>query len=125
MQQAQQSYNFVPGLALMLLLVGAGTAQAGIAVRDAPEPLLQDGTSGACDPGLAGPDYVPGVDVTGNPVVTADLARGKNPVPDEIFVPLARKGHHGRSGEGPVAALDGRGLESILNPAPACPAKAR
>ena len=76
-------------------------------------------------PALAGPDYVPGVDVAGNPVTPSDLARSKNPVPDQVFVPLAKKERHGRSGEGPVAVLDGRALDPILNPPPACPVKTR
>lgn len=103
----------------------ASTAHAEIAARNAPEPLLHDGGRGNCDPGLAGPDYVPGVDVNGNPVRPADLARRENPVPDSVLVPLAKRGRHGRSGEGPVVALDGRSLDPILNPLPACPVKAR
>lgn len=112
-------------MVLAILMAATVTAQGGIAVRNAPEPLLQDGARGACDPGLAGPDYIPGVDVGGNPVAPADLAQGKNPVPDEILVPLAKGGRHGRSADSPVVALDGRALDPILNPAPACPAKTR
>ncbi|MES2254790.1 MAG: hypothetical protein V4559_07080 [Pseudomonadota bacterium] len=127
MQQTQQNYNLVCGLVLAGWAVAAvaGAAHAGIAVRNAPEPLLHDGVRGDCDPVLAGPDYVPGVDVNGNPVRPADLARATNPVPDQILVPLAKRGRHGRSGEGPVVAIDGRSLDPILNPLPACPVKGR
>ncbi|MEP6831653.1 MAG: hypothetical protein ABI963_15025 [Rhizomicrobium sp.] len=127
MQQAQQNYNLVRTLALAgwAVVTMVGVAHAGIAVRGTPEPLLHDGAKGACDPGRAGPDYVPGVDVNGNPVVPADLVGRKNSVPDTVLVPLAKRGRHGRSEDGPVVALDGRTLDPILNPPPACPAKAR
>jgi len=126
-QQTQQNYNLMCGLVLTgwVVMAATGTVHAGIAVRNAPELLLHDGARGDCDPGLAGPDYVPGVDVNGNPVRPADLARREIPVPDTVLVPLAKRGRHGRSGEGPVVALDGRSLDPILNPLPACPAKAR
>lgn len=124
MQQAQQNYKIVHTLVLAILAIPV-TAHAGIASRGTPEPLLHDGTQGPCDPGLAGPDYVPGVDVNGNPVPPADLAGRRNPVPDAVLVPLAKQGRHGRSGEAPVVAIDGRTLDPILNPPPGCPARPR
>ena len=120
MQQAQQNYKAACGL-ILAILVAAGQAHAQIAARGAPEPLLHDGPAGPCDPGLAGPDYVPGVDVNGNPVPPADLAGRRNPVPDGVLVPLTKRGRHGRADQGPVVALDGRALEPILNPPPGCP----
>lgn len=124
MQQTQQNYNLLPKLALagwgVVALTGA--AHAGIAVRNAPQSLLHDGAKGACDPGLAGPDYVPGVDVNGNPVKPADLTKNNIPVPNSVLVPLAKSGQHGRD-DGPLVAIDGRQLEPILNPPAACPAK--
>jgi len=119
-QQAQQNYKIAPWLALVIV-VAAGQVQAQIATRGAPEPLLHDSSAGPCDPGLAGSDYVPSVDVNGNPVPPADLAGRRNPVPDGVLVPLTKQGRHGRSDQGPVVALDGRALEPILNPPPGCP----
>lgn len=120
MQQAQQNYKIACALVgAMLILPGA--TRAGIAVRGAPEPLLHDGKQGPCDPRLAGPDYVSGVDVNGNPVAPADLAGRKNPVPDGVLVPLQKHGRPGQQGDGPVIAIDGRTLDPILNPPPGCP----
>jgi len=126
-QQAQQNYKPACGLALAgwVVLAMAGPAEAEIATRNAPEPLLHDGVQGPCDPRLAGPEYVPGADVNGNPVTPADLARGAIPVPDEVLVPLNKRGRHGRSAEGPMVAIDGRSLDPILNPPPACSVKGR
>jgi hypothetical protein len=123
-QQVQQNYNLARGLALpgLMVLVMAGAAEAGIATR---KPLLHDGMQGPCDPRLAGPEYAPGTDVNGNPVAPAGLARGAVPVPDEVLVPLNKRGRHGRSAEGPMVAIDGRSLDPILNPLPACPVKGR
>jgi len=119
-QQAQQNYKIACTLA-WAILAAHGAAYAGIAVRNEPQPLLHDGTAGPCDPGLAGPDYVPGVDVNGNPVAPADLAGRRNPFPDGVLVPLAKRGRHGRPQEGPLVAVDGRALAPILNPPPGCP----
>ena len=124
MQQAQQNYKIALVLA-WAVLVAPGAVHAGIAARGAPQPLLHDGASGPCDPGLAGPDYVPGADVSDNPVPPADLAGRRNPVPDGVLVPFAKHGRHGRAEEGPVVAIDGRALEPILNPPPGCPARRR
>jgi hypothetical protein len=118
-QQTQQNYKTLCAL-LWALLVVSGAAQGGIKAHRAPEPLLHDGAAGPCDPRLAGPDYVPGVDVTGNPVAPADLDGRKNPVPDSVLVPLAKGSRTGRSGESPVVAIDGRMLDPILNPPPGC-----
>ena len=119
MQQAQQNYKIACALAWAILVL-SGTSQAGIAARKAPQPLLHDGTAGPCDPHLVGPDYVPGADVNGNPVAPADLAGRKNPVPDEVLMPMAKHGRSGRQGDSPVVAIDGRTLEPILNPPPGC-----
>ena len=103
-----------------MVLIGS-SAFAGIAVHGAPDPLLHDGVRGPCDPQTGWPDFVAGVDVNGNPVAPADLAKAKTPVPDGILVPLRNQGQ-GRGPEGkPVIALNGKTLDPILNPAPACP----
>ena len=109
----------------MALAMAESSAHAGIAVRGAPEPLLHDGVKGSCDPQRQSPGFVSGVDVNGNPVVPADLARAKNPVPAEILVPLRSGSPNGSPGETPVIAMDGKALDPILNPAPACPSLGR
>jgi len=119
-QQAQQNYKIAYALVCASLLL-PGATRAGIVTRGAPEPLLHDGVQGPCDPGLAGPDYVPGADVNGNPVAPAELASRRNPVPDGVLVPLAKQGRHGRPEQGPVVAIDSRALAPILNPPPGCP----
>jgi hypothetical protein len=117
-QQTQQNYNLLAIGALSLFVTLAhdsGAGAAPIAHSPAPEPLLSDSKPGPCDPKSEQPDYVGGVDGTGNPVVPADVPAARNPVPDEILVPLNQK-----RGDGPVAALDGRALDRLLNPPPGC-----
>jgi hypothetical protein len=125
-QQAQQYCRILAILILIVLmaLTAAGTAtSAGIAGRGTSN-LLQE-THGPCDPRLDQPGYVGGADVAGNPVAPADLTAARQPVPDEILVPLGNRRHAGRSDEGPVAGLDGKALDPILNPRPACAPKTR
>jgi hypothetical protein len=122
-QQAQQNYKkLLAAIVTGLVTVAAmgSSADAGIAVREAPEPLLHDDAKGPCDPQLQGPDFVPGVDVNGDPVRSADLARAASPVPAEILVPLRSRARSAHSGGTPVVALDGKALDPVLNPAPAC-----
>jgi hypothetical protein len=118
-QQAQQNYKIACALAWAILVL-PGTAQAGIAARKTPQPLLRDGVTGPCDPQRAEPDYVAGADVNGNPVAPADLAGRRNLVPNGVLVPLAKQGRPGRQGDSPVVAIDGRTLDPILNPPPGC-----
>ena len=109
---------------IVLLALTAGTARsAGIASPGASDPLRE--VRGPCDPRLDRPGYVGGVDVAGNPVRPADLAAARQPVPDEILVPLGHRERAGRSSDGPMVGLDGKALEPILNPTPACPSKGR
>ena len=101
-------------------------AMAGNALQAAPSgqaPLLTDGKPGPCDARLDQPDYVGGVDVAGNPVAPADVPAARTPVPEGALVPLNRGSRRG--GQGPVAALDGKALDTLLNPKPACAPKAR
>jgi hypothetical protein len=63
---------------------------------------------------------IAGVDVGGHPVVPAG-PQAHVPVPDQILVPLKRGGRHRPTGEAPMVALDGRALDPLLNPLPACP----
>lgn len=125
-QQAQQYCRFlaITILIVLLALTAAGTGtSAGIAGHSSSDLLRA--TRGPCDPRLDRPEYVGGADAAGNPVAPADMASARQPVPDEILVPLGGKGHAGRPGDRPIAALDGKALEPILNPSPACPPRAR
>jgi len=116
-QQTQQNYKRLAFLALLLAMAspGARLEAAPIAASSASSPLLSDGKPGPCDPKLDQPGYVSGVDVNGNPVASADIPAARNPVPEEVLVPLNRT-----RGDGPVAALDGRALNRLLNPPPGC-----
>jgi hypothetical protein len=120
-QQTQQNYKKIAAVAFVGVLtwMAISSVHAGIAVRDAPEPLLRDGdVKTRCDPRLSGPAFVPGTDVDGRPVPPADLAGARIPVPAEILVPLRSREHSAR--ETPVIALDGKALDPVLNPAPVC-----
>ena len=110
------------GFCALLVMPGLATA-APIARAPVSEPLLSGGKPGPCDPRLGQPDYVGGVDVSGNPVIPADVPAARVPVPGEVLIPLA-KGRR-RGPQGPVAALDGRALDPLLNPAPGCSPRAR
>jgi hypothetical protein len=73
-QQAQQNYKTLAAMLLIGVLatpVSAAPARTGISAGGAPQSLLTDGPQGPCDPRLDRPDYVPGVDVSGNPVLPA------------------------------------------------------
>ena len=125
MQRTQQYYRklSVALLIVVAVVMAAATSSfAGITGRPASDPLLDGAARGPCDPGLDGPNYVPDVDVTGQPVVQADAPTARQPVPAEVLVPLGKGGR--RSGQGPVASLDGKDLDPILNPKSACPPSA-
>jgi hypothetical protein len=134
-----KQFNFVrPGTklaAFALPLLMAWPVLAG-AISQPPDPLLDSGPTDAC---AAGVDYAPGIDVSGNPVVPADVASRPVPLPDTIAIPIARNRSQatgprpnpapGRRGGAPIpdnasirdsayVALDGRKLEPLLNPPP-------
>jgi hypothetical protein len=125
-QQTQQYYR-VPWVIALIAFLAAMSVEsssfAGITGRSVPDPLLDGAVRGPCDPGLDGPVYVPDVDVTGKPVIQADVPAARQPVPAEVLVPLGKNGR--RSGQGPVASLDGKALDPILNPKSACPSGTR
>ena len=120
---------------VILPLFGISPALAGSIVQPSkPDPLLDSGPTVAC---AAGVDYAPGIDVNGQPVVPADVAARRVPIPDSIAIPLTRQrvqaaGPTKNSGRGQAAgtpdnasnrdstyvALDGRKLEPLLNPPP-------
>ena len=109
MQHSQ--FNFVwrgtNGLAVIMLLIALTPAFAAKS-----DPLLDGGPTTAC---AAGTDYSGGADVKGTPVVTADVAAQKVPVPGQVLVPL--KGN-GNGKDSAYAALDGKKLDPLINPPP-------
>ena len=104
-------------------LVAANPAFAADSILDGPAP-------GPCAAALAGPDYIPGVDATGQPVARADIGTGRVPVPDQLLVPLPKSGPRTRprfgrgaragQGEPAYATIDGARLDRLVNPEP-CP----
>ena len=126
MQQTQQYYKAFTVALVILLIAPVAPAAAGpgaIAQPSRPEPLLQN-DSGPCDPRLEQPDYVPGVDANGDPVVAADVPAPRVPVPRGVMVPLKTRGGARHPGDGPYVELDGKSLDRLLNPPPGClPAK--
>jgi hypothetical protein len=119
MQQTQQNCALMALICLGLL----ATSGAGLASNGVPSDLLLSKTKGPCDPKLDAPDYVAGTDVNGNPVASADLSRPKVPLPGELWVPKAGQGGTNSSTNRAQAlvGLDQNEMDSILNPAPACP----
>jgi hypothetical protein len=117
--------NYVKGnfaiFGAVTAFLAANPAFAADAILDGPAP----------NPCLESPDYVPGVDAAGQPVARADIGSEHTAVPDQIYVPLPNRAGRGRGGRGgaqpgengPYAAIDGKRLNSLINP-PACPAPA-
>lgn len=128
---------------LALSLLVTGPALAGSIVQPSkPDPLLDAGPTNPC---AAGTDYATGLDATGQPVIPADVAGGRVPLPDTVAIPLGT--NRARSsqpvapgpGRGPQAAptlsdnasnrdstyvaFDGRKLEPLLNPVPCRPVR--
>jgi hypothetical protein len=121
MWNKQQNYSvWAAAVLFMLLSIPALARENAIVRQNAGQPLLQDGGAGPCDPRLESPDLMNGVDVGGHRVAPAG-SQARVPVPDQILVPLKNGGRRGRSGDAPMVALDGRALDPLLNPLPACP----
>ena len=122
MQHTQVNYKRATIVVLLVvaLVFAAETAfSAGIADRDKPDPLLTDRADGPCDPALGQPDLTPGTDVAGHQVASADIQTGPIPMQGEILVPL--KSGQNRRGSAPAyVAVDGKKLDPLLNPKPAC-----
>jgi hypothetical protein len=114
MQHTQQNYqNWLWALALACALFLALATAFPVAAADAtkPDPILSGTADGPCDPALAQPDFVPGTDVEGHQVASADLENGPIKVPGEILVPLKSGG---------AVFVDGKKLDPLLDPKPAC-----
>lgn len=109
-------------MAFLVLGTLLGPALAIAAESSQSDPLLTE-TRGPCDPRLAGPDYVAGTDVNGNPVTSADEAQSKVPMPEGMLLPLGGQPNgNGRFAQPRAyAALSQKQMDSILNPKPACP----
>jgi hypothetical protein len=123
-------FNFVwrkalSGCVVLLFCAGAPGLAAPITQRSKPDPLLDGGPTAAC---AAGADYAAGTDANGQPVVPADVAAGRVPLPDAVAIPLGnnrggnRGVRRGRSnvpnGDSAYVSLDGQKLEPLLNPRP-------
>src|SRR5689334_3959545 len=73
------------------LLALAPVSAGSISRNSGPDPILTGPTPGPCAQAAAGPDYVAGVDATGNPVAPADETVA--PLPDKevlVTVPSRR-----------------------------------
>ena len=124
-----KQFNFVwrlaPLLAAVLFLAAVQPGQAGtITGPSTPDPLLDGGPTTPC---AAAVDYAAGTDANGQPVIPADVASGRVPLPDGIAIPLGnnrgnQRTRRGRSnamnGDSAYVSLDGRKLEPLLNPPP-------
>jgi hypothetical protein len=115
------------------LLAGIPAAAAQQGPLQGPDPVLQGPAPPvACAGALDGPDYVPGLDANGQAVPRADIGAERVPVPGELLVPLPNRpaftpgrGRGRGMSERPYLVLDGKRVERLVNPEPACPADAR
>ena len=63
----------------------------------AGDRAVKRGITDTCDPNLAGPDYVAGVDVSGNGIALADLGGGAGVDLSRVSAtPILTPGRHGR-----------------------------
>ncbi len=110
-----QQFNFVwHGTNGLVVAIALALVQPALAANQ--DPLLDGGPTAPC---AAGVDYSGGADVNGNPVVPADVAAARVPVPATVAVPLA--GNAKGTGAGRNSAyvgLDGRKLDALVNPKP-------
>jgi hypothetical protein len=121
--------------AVALPLLAVWPAFAGSIVQPSrPDPLLDSGPTDRC---AAGADFAPAIDASGRPVVPADVAGGRVPLPDTIAIPIGRGGPGRDRSFGPGrrapdnasnrdstwVGLDGKKLEPLLNPPPCGPVR--
>ncbi len=121
MQHTQGNYRraALRALLVVVLVFAAKSAfSAGIADRGKPDPILTGAADGPCDPQLAQPDLTPGTDVQGHQVASADIQNGPIPFQGQVAVPL--KPAPGRGGNSAYVMVDGKKLDPLLNPKPAC-----
>lgn len=113
MQQSQRNYALT--IICAILLAGSPALAANTKQTD----VLLTGAPGPCDPKLDGPDYVAETDADGNPVAPADLSHPNVPLPEGMLLPLGGQAASNRPQA--MVALNQKRMDSILNPAPACP----
>ena len=119
MQHTQVNYRSAAlGALLVVVLVFAANSafSARIADRGKPDPILTGQADGPCDPQLAQPDLIPGTDVEGHQVASADIQNGPIPLQGQLLVPLKQ----GQGRAPAYVAVDGKKLDSFLNPKSAC-----
>jgi hypothetical protein len=111
-------------VAALFLGIGPPCLAATMAQPSKPDPLLDGGPTAPC---AAATDYAAGTDTSGRPVIPADVAAGKVPLPDGVAIPLGnnrgnQRARRGRSnamnGDSAYVSLDGQKLEPLLNPRP-------
>ena len=125
----QVKFHIVIVVAGILAGISSLAAQTPSALGQ-PDPVLQGPSPPpACAEGLDGPDYVPGLDANGQAVPQADIGAERVPVPGELLLPLPNGPNRrafgpGRGGPGrdepAYLVLDGRRVERLVNPRPAC-----
>jgi|SRR6185437_6691554 len=99
------------------LLCAVPVRAASISRPTPANPILDGGPDGPCEAHADRPDYVAGTDAGGHAVAPADLEADSAPVPANLAVPLKRRG-----GRDPAyVQVDGKKLDSLLNPPAACP----
>jgi hypothetical protein len=103
-------------LVVVLFFAGKPAFSDGITERGKPDPILTGETDGPCDPQLAQPEFVPGTDVEGHQVASADIQTALVPLPGQVLVPLKS----GPGGNPAYVTVDGKKLDPLLNPKPAC-----
>ncbi len=99
-----------PTLAAILFLAAIPAFAATMAHPSKPDPLLDGGPT---DPCMARSEYAPGRDAEGHSVTPVDVGQARVPVPDQIAVPVNRKG-----AKQAYVGLDGQKLDPLLNPPP-------
>lgn len=116
----KQHYCGIRSVTIFLALLGCGALAPAAAGPTVPDPILLGAPSGPCQTGVAGADYVGGVDILGNPVAPADAAdhRVTAWVANEIVVPEVLI--HQPNLDRVRAQIRVDGLADALNPAPAC-----
>ena len=103
--------------AILVEMVTFPALSAGISHPTPPDPILDGGPAGPCDPQKDSPDYVANTDAGGHPVTPADLKADPVPVPGRLEVPLKS----GRRGPPAYVQVDGKKLDPLLNPSRSCP----
>ena len=88
------------GIGIATLLVSlalVALSYAGAKPGAATDSAVISGKTSTCDPNLAGPDYVGGVDVAGNRITPADIGGGPGVDLSHISAtPILAPGRHGR-----------------------------